>query len=92
MSELKVALDSIQDELTNYICEKHPSNYSKATLPRDKSLIELGIIDSFGVVELVSFIEEHWNIVIDDAEITTENMGGIGRMSTFIAQKLIKTS
>jgi acyl carrier protein len=61
-------------------------------LPRNKSLIELGVIDSFGVVELIAFIEEHWNITIDDVEITPENMGGIEKMSTFVASKLTKTA
>ncbi len=57
-------------------------------LPLDQSLVELGILDSFGVVELVTFIEDHWSIAILDSELTNEMFGGINKMATLIGLKL----
>ncbi len=78
----------IQDALIKYVIENHPSTYTCESLPRDKSLVELGVMDSYGVVELVCFIETNWPISVADDEITMENMAGIDRMTTFIERKL----
>ncbi len=67
---------------TNNHARKHPA------LPVDRSLFELGILDSFGVVELVSFIEQRWSIEILDTELTDEMFGGIEKMAKLVSQKL----
>jgi acyl carrier protein len=58
-----------------------------AALPRDESLVELGYIDSYAVVELVEFLEKHWNIAILNEEITREKMGSLNRMAALILEK-----
>ncbi len=78
----------IQDALVRYVIENHPTTYTSETLPLDRSLVELGVMDSYGVVELVCFIETNWSIVVADDEITMENMAGINRMTAFIERKL----
>ena len=60
----------------------------RTQVPLEESLMELGILDSFGVVELVSYIEGHWSIQILDSEITKEKFGGINKMASLIASKL----
>jgi acyl carrier protein len=56
-------------------------------LPRDESLVELGYLDSYAVVELVEFLEKNWNISILNEEITREKMGSLNKMATLILQK-----
>jgi len=51
------------------------------------SLLELGIIDSTGVLELVNFIEESYGITIEDDELTPENLDTIDRMFEYINRK-----
>lgn len=51
------------------------------------SLLSLGIIDSLGVVELISFIQEEYGFTIDDSEITEENMGSLWSIARFIASR-----
>jgi acyl carrier protein len=53
----------------------------------DASLLDLGIIDSTGVLELVSFIESEFNIAISDSEIIPENLDSISNVCAFIAKK-----
>jgi acyl carrier protein len=58
-----------------------------SALPRDESLVELGYLDSYAVVELVEFLEKNWNISILNEEITREKMGSLNKMATLILQK-----
>jgi acyl carrier protein len=53
----------------------------------DASLLDLGIIDSTGVLELVSFIESEFNVSISDSEIIPENLDSITNVCAFIAKK-----
>ena len=79
---------SIQKEIIVYVLENHITNYTSETMPMDESLVELGVIDSYGVVELVDYLERHWSIAIADSEITREKMGSINKMTSLVLSKL----
>ena len=49
--------------------------------------METGIIDSTGLLELVSFVEEKYGISIGDRELVPENLDSLSRISQFIARK-----
>jgi len=53
---------------------------------RDR-LFYKGIIDSTGVIELVSFLEETFEISIDDEELIPENLSSLKNISVFLQQK-----
>jgi acyl carrier protein len=57
------------------------------TLPGDASLIEAGIIDSTGVLELVGFLERTYGLRIADHELVPENLDSIDRVVRFVASK-----
>jgi acyl carrier protein len=56
-------------------------------LPGSASLIEAGIIDSTGVLELVGFLEETYDIKIRDAELVPENLDSIDNIVRFVDAK-----
>ena len=51
------------------------------------SLLDRGIIDSTGVLEVISFLEREMNIEVKDAEMTPENLDSIDRITAFVARK-----
>jgi acyl carrier protein len=51
------------------------------------SLLELGIVDSTGVLELVKFIEDRYRITIEDEELVPENLDSIENLVRFIGAK-----
>ena len=53
----------------------------------DTSLLDQGIVDSTGVLELTAFIEEQFSIKVDDADIVPENLDTIGGILAFIGRK-----
>jgi acyl carrier protein len=53
-----------------------------------ESLLDNGIVDSTGVMEVVAFLEESFNIVIDDDELVADNLDSVARLASFVTRKL----
>ncbi len=51
------------------------------------SLIESGVMDSTGVLELIEFLEQEFEIRVEDAETVLENLDSIQRVVDFVARK-----
>ena len=58
-----------------------------AALKDDQSLLDAGIVDSTGVLEIVQFLEGEFGFKVEDAEIVPENVDSIARLTTFIGKK-----
>ncbi|GIK23339.1 MAG: acyl carrier protein [Ignavibacterium sp.] len=56
----------------------------------DTDFFDEGIIDSTGVIELVSFLEERFNISVDDEELIPENLSSLQNINLFLQKKLNK--
>lgn len=54
----------------------------------DYPLLENGIVDSMGVLDLVSFLEAEYHITIDDEDLVPEHFQTIGRLADFVHAKL----
>ena len=54
----------------------------------ETSLLEEGIIDSTGILELVMFIEETYGIKIEDEELVPQNMDSLQNIARFLDSKL----
>ncbi|MEW6375904.1 MAG: acyl carrier protein [Thermodesulfobacteriota bacterium] len=54
----------------------------------EDSLLEKGIIDSTGVLELVAFLEETYQFKIKDEELVPENLDSIKNISQFVQNRL----
>lgn len=57
------------------------------TFSDDDSFLEMGIIDSTGVLELVAFIETRFGINIADEELVPENLDSINNLLRFVTSK-----
>ncbi|MCC7374238.1 MAG: acyl carrier protein [Verrucomicrobiales bacterium] len=51
------------------------------------SFLEQGIIDSTGVLELVSHLEKTYGIKVDDAELVPENLDSVAAVAAFLQRK-----
>ena len=77
----------IRTEIRDFINDNFMMGRDPSELKDSVSLLELGIIDSTGVLELVNFIEESYGITIEDDELTPENLDTIDRMFEYINRK-----
>ena len=57
-------------------------------LKDETSFLEEGIIDSTGVLELVTYLEEEFEITIDDEELIPENLDSINNVTGYLEKKL----
>ena len=57
-------------------------------LQDDTSFLQGGIIDSTGILELVTFLEETWSIKVEDAELLPENFDSLKNVAGYLQQKL----
>ena len=53
-----------------------------------EGLMSSGLLDSYGFIELISFIEKEFQISIENEEMTTENFLNIDCAAKFIANKI----
>lgn len=51
------------------------------------SLLETGVLDSTGVLELIEFLEMEFGITVEDNETVPENLGSIAGITRFVAAK-----
>jgi acyl carrier protein len=59
-----------------------------AELTSAQSLLETGVLDSTGVVVLLSYLEETFGIEIGDEELVPENLDSIDAIAAFLNRKL----
>jgi len=75
-------------KLREFILENFVTGLEADELNDDDSFLDQGIIDSTGVLEMVGFIEETYNITVEDDEVLPENFDSINNLDAYIARKL----
>jgi len=76
------------DEIRQYICGTMLIGLSDQSIEPDESLVQRGIVDSTGVLELVEFLQDRYGITVKDDEITTDNLDTLNSITAFLQRKL----
>jgi acyl carrier protein len=58
------------------------------TIPDDGSLLDRGVIDSTGVLELIGFLQDEFGIEVADEEMLPENLDSIANLEAYVTKKL----
>jgi acyl carrier protein len=61
-------------------------------LADDESFRESGVVDSTGVLELITFVEEAFGIQIEDTEAVPQNLDTVANLVAFVARKQSKST
>lgn len=79
------------EEVKNILADVLSLGDRKHQLGAESRLLgSLAELDSMGVINLISAVEEHFGIVIDDDEISAKTFETLGSLATFIDCKLEK--
>lgn len=78
----------VMDRTRAFILENFLYMRSDVTFADSDSLLRHGIIDSLGVVELVEFLQQTFDVAIGDDEITEENLGSLSAIGRYVTRKL----
>ena len=88
---MSITSKEIEKDLIRYLKNGNPILDKMKVVPLNESLVELGYIDSFGVIDLVTYLENKWKVKIENAEITKEKFGSISKIINLVYSKLSET-
>ncbi len=75
-------------KIRDFILENFMAGESEEALDNDSSFLEKGIIDSMGVLELVAFVEDTYDIEIEDEELVPSNFDSVSKLVEYVRRKL----
>jgi acyl carrier protein len=78
---------SSEDRIRNLIVDNLSWNGPTADLTDDYPLLEKQVIDSFGMLKLISLIQDEFGVEIDDEDIVPTNWRTIGDIAELVASK-----
>jgi acyl carrier protein len=77
----------LANDIRAFIVDNFLFGDTSQDLGDDVSLIEAGIVDSTGILELVGHVETTYNVTVGDADIVPANFDSIGRIAAFVAAR-----
>ena len=80
-------MPAVEDTVRDFIVANFLFGDAARAVRDDDSLLEHGIIDSTGILELVGFIEDSFGIEIGDAELVPQNLDSIASIVSFVQRK-----
>lgn len=80
--------NTIKEKIAAFIAEDFLFREELEDLSTSDSLLDHGIIDSTGVLELVAFLEETFGLTVADAHIVPENLDSIDAITAFVVRTL----
>ena len=78
---------AIESDLRGFLSANYFLGEDPSQLAASGSLIEAGLIDSTGVLELVGYLEEQFGIRITNDELLPENLDSIENIVGFVERK-----
>lgn len=77
----------IREKIRAYLDENFLYMRPDFVLGDDDQLLERGVVDSMGIVEMLTYIEEEFGVKAADDEISEANLGTLRAIARFIASK-----
>jgi acyl carrier protein len=79
-------LDNVTQQIRDFILGHFPA--ARQSPPGDADpLLESGIVDSLGILELVNFLTETFAISISDEDLQPDNFNSIRSLVAFVERK-----
>ena len=79
--------DEILASVRSFVAKEFLYMRPNFTLGDDDSLLKSGVIDSMGVLEVLSHLEETYGVRPDDDDITEANLGSLRAIARFVVSK-----
>ena len=78
--------ETIKNEIKKYIIEASLTDTNK--IKEDTLIFDTGLLDSMGLLFLIEFINENYQVEVDDEELNPKNFESINSIVAFIDSKL----
>lgn len=78
---------SIAAEVREFLVEQFLFGEGGDDLSDEDSLLDKGIVNSTGVLEVVGFLEDTYGVRVADDELLPENLDSIAKLAAFVQRK-----
>ena len=85
-----LSTDRVLARTRAYIVENFLYTRPDMQLADDDRLLEKRIVDSMGMIELVTFLEDEFGVTLENDEITEENFATLGAIAQFVMGKSVR--
>lgn len=75
-------------KIRDFVLRNYLFTTDENALRNDQSLMQTGVLDSTGILELISFLYEAFEVQVDDEEMVPENLDSVAQLTTFVDGKL----
>jgi acyl carrier protein len=79
--------DAVANKIREYLSQNFLFSDDGFAYEDDASFLELGIIDSFGFMELLHWVEQEFSISVADDELVPDNFDSVRKLSSFVLGK-----
>jgi acyl carrier protein len=83
-------MSEVQAKVRKFIEDNFLFRDDGTAMPDDASLLDAGVIDSTGILELVAFLELEFSIQMADADIVPDNLDSIKAIVAYVDGKMAK--
>lgn len=81
-------MEDIKKDIKDFIIENFLFGDEDEIIENDASLMDNGIIDSTGVLELIAHVESNYSIKVENDEILPENLDSLDKIAQFVNNKM----
>ena len=78
---------NIEAKIERFILEELLSAGTRPSIAPEESLINAGVIDSLGMLRLITFVEQEFGITVGDGDVGTDNFETLRKITAFIERK-----
>ena len=81
-------LNNHREKIKNYVLENFLFSKDLNAIGDDTSFLKSGIIDSTGILEIIGFLEDEFNIKVEDEDVIPENLDSINLLACYVEKKI----
>ena len=81
-------MQNLAQEIRRFITDNFLFGKTRKDFTDEVSFLDIGIIDSTGVLELVNFLEETYSFKVQDEDLVPANLGSIKSVAEYVARKV----
>ena len=78
---------NVEQQLRHYILDNFLFTDDQSALNNNDSFLNRGILDSTGILEVIHFLEDEFNIHVEDDELIPENLDSIDNIVSYLSKK-----
>ena len=80
-------MQSVEQEIRQFIVDSFLFGEVEKSPSNEESLLEQGIVDSTGILEMVAFLESRYGIEIHENELIAANLDSLNKLVDFVGRK-----